>query len=182
MHGLAGVNSFWITVRLLCETSAQLDSFQHLGYDLSSYYPEANASRVSLAIKETWPQRRCLIVYAPMKCMSRAIEHWAIRFGYSVGYLAYWRAPRRPLISGSLNSQVFIGHADIVSVRQAFALRGIRCLEWAHLRDPRARLFSHLAHLRNEGWLGDVKESMKNLNSTLAFVKNGIDYRNPSVR
>ena len=137
------------------------------------YFPWVNSSQVILSDKASWPQHRCLILYAPPKVNSRAIEHWAIQFGYSVSYLAYWTTDD-PILHGGYDSQIFIGHADVVSVRRAFASRGLRCLEWAHLRDPRARILSHVAHLQDEGELHETEMQLHQMVFTMRNLEDGI--------
>ena len=116
-------------------------------FDYSEYFPSANASRVILTNKTSWPEQRCLIVYTPPKVSTRAIWHWAARIGYTVATVGHlgWRRNEIPVVDGRYDSQVFIGHGDVVSVRRAFASRRQRCLEWVHLRNPRVRQLSHIA-------------------------------------
>ena len=124
-------------------------------YD-SECSPWVSSPGVLLSDRTTWPQRRCLVVYVPPRVNGRALSHWLMRFGYSVALLKWWKDDD-PLRFGKNDSQVFIGHGDIVSVRRSLASQGLQCLEWAHLREPRMRLFSHIAHLHS---LGSLQQSM----------------------
>ena len=144
-------------MRLLGFFSANVELFGETSQNVRESPPSGISSGVMLSDQSTWPQHRCLILYCPPKTNSRAIQDWFSRHGYSTTMLSSDEtddpvidSPWLESDSVTYDSQVFTGHADIFSVRGAFASRGLRCLEWSHLREPSQRIvsqcFPHGAH------------------------------------
>ena len=126
-------------------------------------------------------------VYAPPKTGTQSAARWAESRGLDVRFFSHTLDPpevdmqNRSWDEGLGRPVVFVGHFTVAEVRTRFARAGLRCLEYATLREPRKRFLSQLNDLVTRGGGEVVGEALRLSHPVWAPAARGLMNFNQTV-